>query len=353
MADTIYDPNSEPAGDVRNAALHWELLRRNTVFRKIADQWASDPKYRFEYARSEDYHHQKVHFPRCALDWMISVEDRLDVARRQIAEGRWFRDERFNFGPIIAKLESNPLDLKREKMPGAVSLRPMPGRHHVLSINQSWPATPPAFRTQFTNALGCGFPLVFLTEKLAGLGKLLLWAAARLQRGDAPEKLPELIQQLAIASDHLRPMAEFHHVVAIPNGRVPTHVLDEHLARIRSYCVEQGMVDDRFSRNKSWLGTAIAWHWFLEAESRGLDIHKGEDIYELARLYSLDLQVKKYSDDIRSDAKVPGFSTAKPKGMAISNRRKVVKEMIQQIVGWRDEIYPPARWIRRLKSEAK
>src|SRR4051812_43227210 len=97
----IYDPNSEVGQTEQNAALHWELLRRNKAFQTVAQQWIKDPGFRIQHANSDDYQNSMVHFQRCALDWMISAGARLALAQNQIAAGRWFREAEFNFGPVV------------------------------------------------------------------------------------------------------------------------------------------------------------------------------------------------------------------------------------------------------------
>jgi len=87
-----YDPNTEPNARAQDAALHWELLRRNAAFRAVASRWLADPEFRRQHSAAEDYHHVNCHWPRCALDWMLDVPARVQLAHHQVAEGSWFLD---------------------------------------------------------------------------------------------------------------------------------------------------------------------------------------------------------------------------------------------------------------------
>ena len=110
-----YDPNSETDPREQQAALHWELIRRNAAFRAVAARWLAAPAFRRQHSATEDYHHQNNHFARCALDWMLDPTTRTELAHHQIAAGRWFVDSRFNFGPIVITPKVNWLTLRPDQ----------------------------------------------------------------------------------------------------------------------------------------------------------------------------------------------------------------------------------------------
>jgi hypothetical protein len=82
-----------------------------------------DQQSRREHASTGDYHHQTVRLQRCALDWMLSPKDRAHLAREQVAAGRWYYEDRFNFRPIKAELKANPLRMGMENLKSGFQLR--------------------------------------------------------------------------------------------------------------------------------------------------------------------------------------------------------------------------------------
>src|SRR5262245_10121203 len=96
----IYNPCDEPTNDEQVAAARWELLRRSTAFQKIARQWIESRDFRLTHVHTTEYHNQRTHYPRCALDWMITSAERVEVLRAQEARNHIFTDLRYIFGPV-------------------------------------------------------------------------------------------------------------------------------------------------------------------------------------------------------------------------------------------------------------
>jgi len=340
-----YDPNSETEPSIRTAALYWELLRRNTRFKELAINWIADNKFRVKHSESNDYHHSTLHFPRCALDWMISGAARVRLADVQLAAGHWYRDNRFNFGPIVATQRRHPLDVDWKTIPSAFNIQPLADAPPPLRIEQTWPETPLRFREQFNLAVHDGGEFQVVTNHIHEAGNYLQWVAARLYRKDAPEKLPQIVQQLFELGQYFHELAAFQGIFAVPNAYCPPGKFKAYLDAIRKHCSEAGQIVRRYSAQASWLGTAKAWRWFLVAEQRDWDPKNLKQMYQLARLYSQELRKQKYTPELRKNVKVEGYRTDPEKSTSIGNRRKTVADFINQIREWRDSIYPTDRWL--------
>jgi hypothetical protein len=348
-----YDPNSEKDQSNQTAALHFELLRRNGSFQQLARRWIADPAFRIAHSESSDYHHSQIHFPRCALDWMISGAARVELARVQLAAGRWFKDNRFNFGPIIATQTLHPLDARRETMPNAFSLQPLPDAPPPVQLEQTWPNTPGIFRQQFSVAVHDGGEFQVVTEQVHEAGDYLHWAAARLRRNDAPEKLPQIIEQLSALGEHFRNLAEFQRIFAVPNASCPPGKFNEYLDAIHNHCSEAGQIVGGYSAHASWLGTKDQWRYFLIAERHGWDPKNLGHMYELARIYSQDLRNRRYEKSARRDAQPHGFKGDAVSSKVIKDRRSTVRRSVVAIQEWIENIYPPDRWLEFTRPPAQ
>jgi hypothetical protein len=345
-ADEGYDPNSETCLTDRDAALRWELLRRNDAFGKLAALWCRNPRFRLKHSETEDYHHDQVHFPRCALDWMLTGKDRAELARSQIAQGAWFADERFNFGPIRVELKVSPLLIRKDNIADCFRIGSLTGANPVLRLEQPWPATSEHFRRQFMVAISGDDQFSVLSDELKEAGRYLRWAAARFQRGDKPQAIPEIIQTLESLGERIHELAEFHHIFAVPSAHCRPDNLKQHLDAIRNYCTVAGTGNARYNAHESWLGTAQAWRWFLVAEQRGLDPKDSKQMYELAREYSESLRQARYDKTLRTGAKVEGFRGAPVSSQTLKNRRATLARFILLIRHWIEAIYPPACWLK-------
>jgi hypothetical protein len=219
-----------------------------------------------------------------------------------------------------------------------------------LRLDQPWPQTPKPFRQQFILAVWGDVEFQVVTERLLNAGEFLRRAAARFERNDTPKQTPGIIRDLDSLGQRLLDLANMHELFAIPKAEYGLCALDKDLAKIREVFEGGGMLKRGYSAHASWLGTAEAWRWFLEAERRGLDVNNSSHMYELAGDYSEELRRKKFEETSRKDAKQHGFRDDAVKGSVKANRRKTVEGFIRQIERWRDAIYPPLRWLQFTKS---
>lgn len=339
-----YDPNSEKEQRIQTAALHYELLRRNAEFKEVAARWIADPKFRIGYAASNDYRHPQLHFARCALDWMISGKERVELAGAQLAAGQWFHDNRFNFGPLIAAQSFHDLDVSVKNLADSFSLQPLPAAT-PLRLDRSWPDTPGAFRNQYILAVHDGGEFQVVTNHMHDAGVYLRWAAHRIYKNDAPEKLPEIIQRLRGLGQYLHDLAEFQNIFAVPNAYCPPGKFNEYLDAIRTHCSEAGQVVGKYSPHASWLGTRDQWRFFLMAEAHGWDIKNPQHLYQMARVYSEELRQRRYDRTARMDAKQHGFKGTAVPSKVITARRSTVRKVVTAIQEWIANIYPTERWM--------
>ena len=341
----IYDPNTEKDENERKAALHWELLSRNSNFGVVADRWITEPDFRWDHSQTQDYRNPKVHFPRCALDWMLSVGERAELARRQISKGIWCSTPDLNFGPVTAKMTMKLAELRKDNLGEAFRITRMTGNFNAVRVGQSWPETDCVFRSQFIRAISVDSKFQDLTQKIKENGCYLRWASARLDRNDIPQDNPKIHENLSALGQILCDISEDHHIFAIPNTRCNSASLNEYLEAVKKVCKAAGMGADKYVPYESWLGTETAWHWFLLAEQRGFDPDNSKQMYELARLYSEELREQNYSKDLRKGAKPRGFRGAKIESKALRSRRAIVVKFLRLIQRWVDAIYPTDKWV--------
>jgi hypothetical protein len=344
MGKTLYDPTTEPNLGQRSSAGRWELLRRNAAFRRTARRWVLDRNFRLRHAQSEDYYNEVVHFPRCALDWMIPADQRIELARHQLSKGHWIGDLRFNFGPITAKLLCPAPLLSHQNIAQSFEVRPRSSSPFCLTLEQAWPETPPAFKDQFVVATRGDVKFEVLTEQLKEVGVYLRWAARRVLREDNSQKRLEIAETLFELGQQLLDKGEFQHVFGIPNELCSSGKLSEYIDAIRKHCFDAGQIVDRYTRHASWLGTGNQWHYFLVAEQRGFDPTNTAHMAQLAGFYSEALKRGLHESTVRPNTKRHGFMGTGVPYKVIRNRRSTVREFITGLQEWIDNIYPPARW---------
>lgn len=99
--DPPFSPaNDKLSNDEQVFASFWELLRRNTEFQAIAKKWVASESFRKNHALTPDYCDFRRLATRCALDWMLTAKQRLELANFQIEKQTWQLGRYRNFGPI-------------------------------------------------------------------------------------------------------------------------------------------------------------------------------------------------------------------------------------------------------------
>jgi len=199
-----FNPCSEDGVVLQVAAANWELLRRVPAFQAVAQQWIASEAFRFEHV-SEKKAYSANPQARCALDWMLTPEERYALAQYQMRHRLFFSDQAANYGPIVMQVHlENQTTRLEECIDDIFQVTPDPGPGGVVCIDQPWPATPPKFRNQFVaifaehdlkeikliedddrllrigNAFVSG--RVLSSEELAGLGRYLFQLGGHLRR---------------------------------------------------------------------------------------------------------------------------------------------------------------------------
>ena len=267
----IYSPWDEDTNSEQVIAAHWELLRRNQPFQSIAARWCESPDFRLQYCLTTDYHNLQVHYHRCALDWMLSPTKRLQLAEHQIAELRWFRDLRFNFGPIKACYISSLLGITSAKdIRKGLDIQPMQMTGMPICLDQNWSIVPVEFQQQFRFACiqpSEVFEITPLVQQAAALLRLAghTLASKELSR----DELLEIAHALAKHGDELREIGEFSKIFSVPVSNYSSKGFESRLETIRSSFRNEGRIDpeSKYNVHKSYMGTKEQWRWFLESEA--------------------------------------------------------------------------------------
>jgi hypothetical protein len=341
-AKPYYDPNDETDGQEQLVAAHWEAMRRNAGFREIAERWIVSEEFRHAHVETDAYHNAQVHFPRCSLDWMITSKERVKLSEFQREKLRWFRDLRYNFGPIQCR-QNMPLEyLTRETAKDFVTVEPAEGTARRLKLTNSWKSAPKGFKDQFRFAILQPMELEEIGEDLKEVGNRLRQIAAGLAGSGPPVEDAIIAHFLSEAGTTLRDIGEFNRVFSIPHRNYSQNTFSAELNRIEAAFKNDGRIkpEKKYNLHKSYLGTAADWHWFLEAEHRGLDPRRDADAYALADLYSEDL--RRQGSHRRKNAKSHGFQGTKVPAKAKANRRATIRRHIGNLRRWIEGIYPPA-----------
>src|SRR6266581_1567890 len=98
-----FNPCSEDGVVLQVAAANWELLRRVPAFQAVAQQWIASEAFRFEHV-SEQKTYPDNPQARCALDWMLTLEQRDALAQYQKHHRLFFSDPAANYGPILVQI---------------------------------------------------------------------------------------------------------------------------------------------------------------------------------------------------------------------------------------------------------
>jgi hypothetical protein len=123
------DPPFNPADDKLSNeeqvfTSHWELLRRNAEFKAIAKKWIGSKLFRKSHALTPDYSDFRRLVPRCALDWMLTPKQRLELAHFQIKKRIWQLGKDRNFGPVIWRCRDSLAMMSLKTAYDSIEVRP-------------------------------------------------------------------------------------------------------------------------------------------------------------------------------------------------------------------------------------
>jgi hypothetical protein len=337
---SIYNPCDESTNQEQVVAARWELLRRNVRFQQLAQQWVESREFRIQHADTPEYHDQKVHFPRCALDWMLTPPERVEVLRVQEVKNHIFVDPRFVFGPVELKRTTSELETMKKRGCDCHRIKPCTW-HNLLKLEDSWRMAPAPFKAQFRFAVQGDIGFQKLREQFAELGSYLQWAAHRLASDVGDAQRLEITEKLFNAGSWFDNLAEHHRIFALPNATYTPNGLKHQFEQILDDFKASGQFDRRaqYSRQKNFLGSAEDWKWFLTAEKHGLDWRKSADLYRLAQLYTDQLKPRPGKPN-RANVKTYGGIDQPSKSTLVKNRRSTVANHCRGIHTWIDKQYP-------------
>jgi hypothetical protein len=346
--DTPYDPSTESTNEEQVAASRWELLRRNKEFQTIARKWVDSRQFREAHALTPEY--CDADWPRCALDWMLTSKQRLELANYQVAKLRWKRHPHPNFGPVIYR-EKSLATLSAENATEMVDLQMMQAPYEPVTVTSTWARSPEPFQRQFRYAVlspGVGFEC--LNDYVEKVANHIRWIARKLAAGDPLHEMERIGEALCELGNELYDWSALSRLYRISRSSYSSKVFNRFLNQItEDFSTPPLEIFDgrKYERHRSYLGTAQDWRWFLEAERRGLDIRKSADLAELSVLYCEDLRQRAMRGKAPRRAKAHGHSGSKFPGKVIKGRRRVVKQHVLAIEKWIRAAHPLPKLERR------
>lgn len=332
-----YNPATEASDEEKRYACRWELLRRCLQFRAVAKKWVATDSFRKAHALTPDYNDVLVE--RCALDWMLTPEQRLDLARFQIEELRWKRHPHPNFGPITYRQKSL-VGMSRKNAADLLKLRPLQNAPKPVTPNEAWDKVSESFKRDFRLAVRPALlksAFAPINSIIADASRLVRVIGRKLALGDPFHEMNGMAEALEEIGEKLHDLASLHQLYRLVRGPYSSKTFKGFLAQIeKDFSGPHGEIFDgrKYDRHRSYLGTVEDWRWFLEAERLGLGIRKSADLRTLSELYSEDLRQRKMRGKAPPRAKVHGHTGSKFSGKVIKNRRIVVKRHVRTIEKW-------------------
>ncbi len=337
-----YDPTAETTNDEQVASAHWECLRRNAAFRKVARSWLSSETYRKKHALTDDYHHPSIHHSRCALDWMLSPAQRISLFHHQVANLTVFNDLVFNFGPIVLRRNFPQANLSRDNAKDFMQVTPLPEAPPPITVDDTWGNLSEEFKKQFRHAVNAPVQFQVYSKEAKEWSYFVRRLAKQLATGQPIEDIKSVVRGLMLLGGKLYEFGELYKLVAIPNQTYSKRGMKRVLDQVEGVFSTIGHVvsDKKYNRHKSYFGTREDWRWFLEAEARRLDPSKPSDLYQLAQVYSEHLRQTEPGKR-RKNVKTGGFRGGKVASRLLNNRRATIRNHIRRIQNWIDGSYPP------------
>ena len=264
-----YNPNDEPGELGPVFASNWEILRRAPAFREVANKWVENETFRFEHA-GEQKVYMENRVARCALDWMLTPDQRYALAKFQMEKNLFFDRPTLNYGPIL--VEKHPERQKADLANGMAHLfnvRPDPDPGGILELGQIWPNTPVKFQTQFSSILGGKvlekFPFEDHGIGLSSLGNYLVGSDQLTAENQA-----SLGRRLLQIGDELqRFYGDFHIFVIRRQSFYSERAIDEVFQQIKDSLPIIPRKGNDWDGKKSFLGTPNQWDKLLAWEAAG------------------------------------------------------------------------------------
>jgi hypothetical protein len=301
------------------------MLRRVPAFQAIAQQWIASEAFRFAHV-SEQKTYPDNPQARCALDWMLTPEERYALAQYQMRHRLFFWDEAANYGPIIVqkRLENQTTRLE-ECIDDIFQVTPDPDPGGVVCLDQPWPATPLKFRAQFV-ALFAGDD--WKEIGFVRIGDTLLRTGNKLILGQlcSSEELAALGRRLFQLGDHLRRLSLDFNIVAIRRALYSERRLNGILHRIKKSLPYDPRTGRDHDSRRSFLGTSDQWEKFLAWEA-----HDRKPYRAAAEFLPKLSQVAPKAERLRGD---PSRSE-KQRDIVTS-----IRQAVKAITKWFPRLYP-------------
>jgi hypothetical protein len=301
--------------------------------------------FRKSHALTPDYSDFRRLVPRCALDWMLTPKQRLELAHFQIKKRIWQLGKDRNFGPVIWRCRDSLAMMSLKTAYDSIEVRPMKNAPSPVTVNMSWNTVPEPFKRQFRVAMQPRKPAFTSINQTIMKAALDLGIIARkLQAGDP---LHEMDSMAVLAFEHtarLHQLAGNYRLYRIAHGEYSNSAFELFFDSIRKdFSGSYGNIFSarKYDSHRSYYGTAQDWEWFLEAESRGLDINKSADLYALAKIYCEDLRQRAMRGHAPRHTKSHGHTGSAFSSKAIKARRTAVKRHVLNIQKWIRWTYPP------------
>ena len=323
----------------------WELLRRNTEFQTITEKWVASASIRRHHALTPDYCDFRRLVPHCALDWMLTPKQRLELAQFQIKKRTWQLGKHRNFGPITWRWRDPLTRMSRKTAYDSIEVLPMENAPAPITVKLAWNAVSEPFKRQFRFAAQPRIPAFASINQTVGQAALVLGIIARkLQAGDPLHEMDNMANIAFEGAIGLHQLAGNYRLYGIAHGDYSNSAFGRFFECIKqdfSGPCGQIFSAKKYDSHRSYLGTTEDWRWFLEAESCGLDINKSADRYRLAEIYYEDLRRRKMRGQAHPHSKAHGFTGSRVSSRDKKNCRSVVKRHVLNIQKWIQWTYLP------------
>jgi len=164
---------------------------------------------------------------------MLTTAQRARLAEFQIEKHHWFRDNEFNFGPIVCRENFSPAALTSKNWREFLRVEPLPNAPPPITVAQPWDCTPDLFKNQFRLAYASTNEFREVNARLDELGNILRIAGSKLAAGDPLKEIPIIAHYLFMFGSELRDLAEFSKVFKIPKCHYSEKKFKHFLEQIR------------------------------------------------------------------------------------------------------------------------
>lgn len=344
-ADPLYNPATETESEEEVIASRWELLRRNTEFQAVAQKWVASASFRNSHALTREYCDFGRIASRCALDWMLTPQKRFHLAQIQIKRRTWQLGKSWNFGPIIWAFRNPAPAMSRKTAYDSIEVKLLENAPKPITFSEAWDSVSERFKRQFRFAVQPQKPAFASINKTIEAASLRLGVIARkLQAGDPLDEMKIMADFIFEHALKLHLLSGNYRLYRIARGDYSNKAFTGFLERIKQdFSGPHGEIfsGKKYDTHRSYLGTALDWKWFLEAERLGLDVKKSADRYRLAELYYEDLRQRSMRGQAHPHAKAHGFTGSRVSSKDKRDCRTAVKRHVLNIQKWIREEYLP------------